>query len=191
MRNWEKSLKIDGWRSSYPSVDKCLKYYERKVKSEGTRSNCGGILSAFCKYCNKKPDDLVQMSSKEVSSRVQDYVDFLAEKDRSIRYVNMCLGYLKTFFRINGFKGDNELDVERHYQPSRYRKRKEYIPTSNEIHDMSLAAGSLRNKALVLGLYTSGLRNSSLRALLIKDVKKELENNFEYIKVSVLSLIHI
>ncbi len=36
MRNWEKSLQIDGWRSSYPSVDKCLKYYERKVKSEGT-----------------------------------------------------------------------------------------------------------------------------------------------------------
>ena len=185
LRNWEKSLKIDGWRSSYPSVDKSLRYYERKVKSEGTRSNFGGILSAFCKYCNKKPEDLVQMSSKEVSSRVQDYVDFLAEKDRSIRYVNMCLGYLKTFFKINGFKGDDELDVERHYQPSRYRKREEYIPTPNEIHDMSLAAGSLRNKALVLGLYTSGLRNSSIRALLFKDVKKELANKFDNIKVSV------
>ena len=185
MRNWEKSLKIDDWKSSFYSVDKCLTYYARKVKSEGTRSNFGTILNAFCKYCSKNPKDLVNMTSKEISSQVQDYVDYLAGKDRSIRYVNMCLGYLKTFFKINGFKGDKALDVERHYQPSRYRKRKEYIPTSNEIHDMSLAAGSLRNKALVLGLYTSGLRNSSIRALLFKDVKEDLENNFENIQVSI------
>ncbi len=185
MRSWENSLKIDGWRSGFSSVDKCLTYYARKVKSEGTRSNFGTILSAFCRYCNKNPNDLVDMTSKEVSSQVQVYVDSLAGKDLSIRYVNMCLGYLKTFFKINGFKGDKALEVERHYQPSRYRKREEYIPTSNEIHDMSLAAGSLRNKALVLGLYTSGLRNSSIRALLFKDIKEELANNFDNIKFSV------
>ena len=40
---------------------------------------------------------------------------------------------------------------------------------------MAYSAGSLRNKALVLALYTSGLRNSTLRAVLYKDVKHELE----------------
>jgi site-specific recombinase XerD len=95
------------------------------------------------------------------------------------------LAYLKTFFRVNGFKDSRTLEVERHYQPSRYRKREEWVPTSSEIHDMSLAAGSLRNRALVLALYTSGLRNSTLRALLYGDIREELEKNHEIIKVPV------
>jgi hypothetical protein len=53
--------------------------------------------------------------------------------------------------------GARALEVERHYQPSRYMKRSEYIPTSTEIFNMALAAGSKRNRALVLAAYTSGL----------------------------------
>jgi len=187
MRNWEKSLKINSWQSDFSSVNKCLTYYSRKVKSEGTRSNFGTILNAFCKFCGRNPEDIIGLSSEEASNYVQNYVDSLALKERSIRYVNMCLAYLKTFFKVNGFKGDRALEVERHYQPSRYRKRGEYIPTSNEIHDMSLAAGSLRNKALILGLYTSGLRNSTIRAVLFKDVKEELDNDLKNIKMPVYS----
>jgi hypothetical protein len=50
---------------------------------------------------------------------------------------------------------------------------------------MALASGSLRNKALILALYTSGLRNSTLRALLYRDVKEELEKGVEVVKLPV------
>jgi len=185
LRSWERFLKVDGWQSEYASVDRCLRHYGRKVRSEGTRSNVGLILSGFCDFCGKNPDGLVRLSSKDASKLVQDCVDSLAERGFSIRYVNVCLAYLKTFFKVNGFKGSRALEVERHYQPSRYRKREEYVPTSSEIYDMSLSAGSLRNKAVILALYTTGLRNSTLRALLYRDVGDELEKGLEIIKIPV------
>ena len=86
---------------------------------------------------------------------------------------------------VNGFKGSRTLEVERHYQPSRYRKREEYVPTSNEIYDMSLGARSLRNKSVILAGFTSGLRNSTLRALLYRDVKDEMVRGFEVVKIPV------
>jgi len=94
------------------------------------------------------------------------------------------LAFLKTFFKVNGFKGTGALEVERHYQPSRYRKRSEYIPTSSEIYNMAFAAGTKRNRAVILALYTSGLRNSTLRALLFGDVKEELEKEIDLVKSS-------
>jgi site-specific recombinase XerD len=142
-------------------------------------------LKGLCEFAGKDPDELVRLSPKEASRLVQDYVDSLAEKGYSIRYVNVCLAFLRTFFKVNGFKGPKALEVERHYQPSRYRKRREYVPTSSEIHDMALASGSTRNKALILALYTSGLRNSTLRALLYRDVKEELEKGMEVVKLPV------
>ena len=173
--NWEDFLQIEGWKSNFRSVDRLLRHYKRKVGSEHTKANACQTVKALSEFADMMPDELVKLSPSKASSFVQDFVDSLAQKDYSIRYVNVCLAYLKTFFKVNGYKGNNALEVERHYQPSRYRKREEYIPTSEEIYKMAYASGSARNKALVLALYTSGLRNSTLRALLYKDVKDELE----------------
>lgn len=185
MKSWETFLKITGWKSQYTSVDKLLKHYTRKVKSQKTKENVCLALKGLSEYVGNTPDELVSLTQKEASEIVQNYVDSLAQKDYSVRYVNVCLAYLKTFFAVNGFKGSEALEVERHYQPSRYRKRREYIPTPAEIYKMAYAAGSKRNRALVLSLYTSGLRNSSIRALLYSDVKEELERNIDLIKLPV------
>ena len=182
----EKFFGVDGWRSSFESVDRVLRHYGRKVRSEHTRMNFLGTLTGFCKYVGyDDPNDLVKLSPQEASRLVQDFIDSLRERDLSIRYVNVSLAYLKTFFRVNGFKNSMELEVERYYQPSRYMKQEEYIPTAEENYKMAYAAGSTRNKALILALYTSGLRNSTLRALLYRDVKEELKEGFDIIKVLV------
>jgi integrase len=185
MRGWEEFLKVRGWTSEYASVHRFLRHYARKARSVKTLENVCITLKSFCEFAGKSADDLVGLSSKEASGLLQDYVDGLAEKGFSVRYVNVSLAYLKTFFRVNGFKGGREVEVERHYQPSRYMKRSEYIPASDEIYAMALAAGNTRNKALILCLYTSGLRNSTLRALLYRDVKEELEEGLDIIKVPV------
>ncbi|MGB9854628.1 MAG: tyrosine-type recombinase/integrase [Candidatus Bathyarchaeales archaeon] len=185
MKSWEVFLKVRDWGSDYEGVNLFLRHYARKSRSLKTRENICLTLKSFCDFAGKSPDELVRLSPKEASKLLQDYVDGLAEKGFSVRYVNVSLAYLKTFFRVNGFKGNREVEVERHHQPSRYRKRSEYIPTADEIYAMALASGSLRNKALILCLYTSGLRNSSLRALLYRDIKDELEAGLEIIKVPV------
>ena len=185
MNSCEEFLRVEGWESGFESVNLFLRHYRRKVRSEHTKSNALYALKGLSNFVGLGPEELVKLTHDEASSRVQDFVDYLASKDYSIRYVNVNLAFLKTFFRVNGFKGNKALEVERHYQPLRYRKREEYIPTSEEIYKMAYASGSTRNKALVLALYTSGLRNSTLRALLYRDVKDELENGLEILNVPV------
>ena len=184
MRAWEVFLKVKQWSSEYESVDKYLNHFKRKTRSEGTKELACDLLMRFCKFARKEPNELVKLSVAEASQIVQSYVDSLADRGQSIRTVNVTLTFLRTFFRLNGFKGERQIDVERFFQPSRYRKESEYIPTAEEIYRMAYAAGSAKNKAMVLCLYTSGLRNSTLRGLRFKDVAEELET-LEIVKVPV------
>lgn len=184
VRAWESFLKVTDWYSGFESVGKYLGHFKRKIRSEGTRELSCDVLMRFCKFAGKNPDELVRLSPSEASKLVQDYVDSLADKGQSIRTVNVALTFLRTFFRFNGFKGGREIEVDRFFQPSRYRKRTEYIPAADEIFRMAYAAGSAKNKAMVLCLYTSGLRNSTLRALCYRDVSAELEK-YEVVEVPV------
>jgi integrase len=184
VRAWESYLKVKQWSSEYESVDKYLNHFKRKTRSEGTKELACDVLMRFSKYARKAPDELVKLSTPQASKLVQGYVDSLADRGHSIRTVNVTLTFLRTFFRLNGFKADRQIDVERFFQPSRYRKESEYIPTADEVYRMAYSAGSAKNKAMVLCLYTSGLRNSTLRALRFKDVSEELKTR-EAVKVPV------
>jgi len=185
MKAWEAFLRVRDWESGYRAVANVLKHYQRKLSSERTKKNVCEVLASFCKFTKLGPDELVKLSKGEASERVQEFVDSLAQKGLSIRSVNVALAYLKTFFKVNGFKGARELEVERYHQPSRYRKRAEYVPTPDEIRRMAYSSGSARNKAMILALYTSGLRNSTIRALRYGDVKEELEKGLKIVKLPV------
>jgi integrase len=50
---------------------------------------------------------------------------------------------------------------------------------------MADSAGSLRNRAIILVLYSSGLRNSTLRALLYRDVSQEMTQGKANIRLPV------
>ena len=94
---------------------------------------------------------------------------------------------LTTFFRVNGFKKQKELELERHYLPMRYRKRPEYIPLASEVNKMIIAGRNPSEKATIFLLYESGLRNSTARAVRYSDVKAELDLGLEVVHVPVRS----
>jgi hypothetical protein len=104
LRGWERFLKVSGWKSEYESVGRFLRHYGRKVRSERTRENVGLTLKGLCEFAGKNPDELVRLSLKEASRLVQDYVDSLADKGYSIRYVNVCLAFLRTFLKLTGLR---------------------------------------------------------------------------------------
>jgi len=181
----ESYFMVVGWSSEYKSLDRVLRHYRRRLGSEKTKENLLNILKGLCVFSGLNPDELVGLSVEEASKVVQNFLDSLADKGRSVRYINVASAYIKTFFRVNGFEGEKELRVERYFQPSRYRKRPEYIPTPEEIERMAYAAGSKRNRAVILMLYTTGLRVSTLQALTFGDVREELEKGFDVIKIPV------
>jgi len=173
-RPWEILLKVEDWKSDYPSVDKLLRHLKRKTKSEGSRATYLKTLSQFVRFTRLSPDDLVALEKEEVEENVQGFCD-LAKAPRT---ANRKMEELKTFFKYNGFRTGNKcnLVLERRYIGVRERSRPEYIPTEEEIQAILNEAGlNLKWRALFYAMYTTGLRSSTLRAVKYGDIRKEVE----------------
>jgi len=172
----------DAWRSSYDSVQNLLDHLSRYTKSESSRVRYLNHLRQFCRWCALNPDQLVSLPKDRVEALVQRFVDELAGLDRSRACVNSVIKRLRTFFRANDIK---DLDLKTYFVPTRYRKKPEYIPTKDEVHAIASAAGNPRNRALILCLWSSGLRVSTLTALNYGDVAGELEEGKPCILIRV------
>jgi integrase len=178
-------LKVDGWTSEYFSVNSLLKHLFRKSRSEASRRAYLRQIYTLCISTGLTPDELVKLPKKRIEKLVQEHADKYNDGKHSVRYVNNIIHLLKTFFKVNGFKGAKELNIESYYMPSRYRKRPEYIPKKHEVYMMADSACSLRDRAIILSLHSGGLRNSTLRALLYRDVEYELKKGIDNIMISV------
>ena len=186
VKGYEIRLKVKGWSSEYPSIDRALKHYGRRTSSEHTKKTFLEIVDAFLRSVGETdPDAYVKNIPKKVQTDVQSFLDGMKSKDLSVRYINVTQAFLSTFLRENGFRKGREVEVERYHQPARYRKTSEYIPTNEEMWQMVENAGSPKNRAMIACLYVSGLRNSTLRAILYRDVKKELAAGQETLLVHV------
>jgi integrase len=178
-------LKVCGWRSEYESVNSLLKHLWRKSRSEASRRAYLRQVYLLCSSKGLTPDELIKLPKKKIEEIVQDYADQYNDGRHSIRYVNNIIHLLKGFFKANGFKKAKALEIESHYMPSRYRKRPEYIPKKHEIYAMADSACSLRDRAIILTLYSSGLRNATLRANLYRDVEEELKRGVDNVIIPV------
>lgn len=177
-------LRVNGWESCYLPVQNLLQHLSRKSRSEGTRKLYLWYIFKFCKSVNKTPAQLVKLKRIDVEVIVQRYADSLAAS-RSRSYANTAISALKSFFAVNGFKRNKALEIQSYYQPPRQRMSHEYIPTKNEAYRMADSACSLRDRAAMLILYSSGLRNSTLRAVRIKDIKDELLAGLDVIMIPI------
>jgi integrase len=182
---WEVYLRVTDWESEYSSVNRLLAHLGRKSRSEASRILYCENLYAFCVKTGKTPDELVHMDKAELETCVQDFCDDRFKRTQNARVTNVVMETLKTFFRTNGFKNDKKLDVEGRSLRGYSRKRPEYVPTLREAIRMASVAGSLRNKAIILVLTCTGLRNSTLRAIRYGDVKQELEGGQERVHIKV------
>jgi len=185
-------LKVCGWESGFPSVQKLLDFLRRrKMGSEQSKATFCSILCRFCRIVDKLPDELVALPREENEGLVQSFCDKLLDGSRlrgaSARHPNTALACLKTFFRVNGFNREsgNELRLNKYHQPPRVRNRNEYIPTLEEAYRMAERAGTPRNRAIIRALYGTGLRNSALRALRYGDIQSEIESGNEVILINV------
>lgn len=191
LRGFEVYFKIKArkgagaWISAYVSVQNLLDHMQRFTKSESSKEIYLNGLRRFCEWSGRNPDELVHLPKYKAEKLVQNYADHLAAKDSSKAYVNSIIKRLKTFFRINGFTDNSKLNVHSYFVPTRYRKLPEYVPTKTEVLAMADAAGSRRDRAIILTLWSSGLRVSTLCSLNFGDLAEELERGELYIMISV------
>ncbi len=178
-------LTDDGWTSQYTNINNLLSHLKRRSKSLATRKNYLYHIKAFCQYTTLTPTQTTTLPKHQAETLIQHYTDTYNNDHYSRQTANFILTVLKTFYKTNGYKNHNQLDIERYYTPTRYRKTKEYIPAKHEIYQMADAATSLRDKTIILTIYSTGLRNSTLRSLIYQDIKNEINQPITNIKISI------
>ncbi len=173
MINQDLRLDSEGWVSRYESVNNLLKHLKRKTQSEASRQIYLATVNRFCNSLGIDPDTIVTWDKKKIEQAIQNFCD---ELKISPNTRNIYMSNLIMFFYANGFKVGKRptLELESYHVPSRHRERPEYIPTQEEIEKMiNVSGASLRNRLALLLIYTSGLRNSTARALRWQDLDLE------------------
>lgn len=191
--SWRDDLLLtDEWSSDYDSVNSLLRYLSRERSgSKETRNLYLSVLARFLKrFDDMNPDELLELDREELERKIQEFLDDFSHS----KTANLYKEALKTFFRVN----DREnLDFPSYYQPPRGgRKRPEYVPKLEEAWKMAECAGSLKARALVTLFFTTGLRNSTARALKFGEgspnpmlekytIKDELDRGEENLMITV------
>lgn len=171
--SFEDILKLDeSWESSqFNSVNNWIKAIRRRGNSRATKRGYFKCLSRFVKTTSLDPDSLVKLPKGKIQALIQDFCDGFASKGQ-LRSAHIFLGYLRSFFKYNGRKGLEVADYK-----WRAGRKAERVPTKTEAYLMATLTPNLRNKALILCGVQSGLRNATLRALNVGDVRTEVETS--------------
>jgi len=125
------------------------------------------------------PDQLVSLSPEKAKEMIQGFSDEYADKNQ-YGTAHLYLNYLRSFLKHNGKK---DLELEDVY-PWKRSKRSERVPTREEVYRMA-EVSDLRDRALLLCGFQSGLRNATLRALTYGDVKDQIESDAPVISIHV------
>jgi len=185
---YEPFLKATGWKSEYRSVQKLLNHLARRIKSEGSRESYLSWLYRFCRKVGKDPDEMIAMDPTWIRETVQEFVDDSGASNPETG--NLARAALTAFLKSNGFDGGdrNVIRIRGFFSPARETiEMTDYVPTREEIYRMAGTGrvNNIRDRAAVLVLYTSGLRQGTLRALRYRDVRQELEDAVVPLKIPV------
>lgn len=128
------------------------------------------------------PEQLCNLTQSDVEGLIQRFGDLHNRHGKSRRYINTIINRLNTFFQRNGYP---DLKIEHLHVPTRYRSRAEYIPTKADVYSMVDHAVCLRDRAIILCLFSSGLRLGTMRALNYGDISEEIESGNHCIQIDV------
>lgn len=159
--------------NSHESVEEWL-----QRRSKNTQINYGIALAKFCEFSNIAPEEYQLMDRKQARDFAWNYIKTLLDKPS---VANVVASALKSFYRNH----DGEtlpFDSNcggKHYFNNLRRKRApyEHIPTKQEVCQIADMASSLRDRAIILVLFQSGIRVNALCSLTYWMVRKQLQEN--------------
>lgn len=189
-KTWREFLKVTveprGWTSEYKSVDNLLRFLQtKKSDSYSVKMITCITLHNFCLFTGKNPDELVVLDKAALEQSIDKFANDIWNRTHWGKTANTVAGELLTFFRQNGFRDLCIPSLPFHVTP-RKRKRAEYIPLLTEAIRMADTCGlGSRDRAIILTLAFTGLRNSTFRALRYCDIKDELEAGKENLLIRV------
>lgn len=149
-------------------------FIEEKELRESTEILYARRLTDFCNFIDKNPTELMEealeehsqeLRNEKVSNYVEDYLDELKDKGKSINTIKNRFDTLKSFF--NDFNIDKSV-IKNIKDFSNENLTFDEIPTREHVRKAVNVSG-LRDKAIILLHFTSGMGAIELRYLTYRD----------------------
>lgn len=131
----------------------------------------------------ESPDDLLKLSDSEAVDLIRRFSHHYDVKG-NVAMAQLCKTILKSFYRANVRELTSPL-LKMHKVPKTQKTYNRIIPTKDEVYALADSTTSLRNRALLLTLWQSGLRCNTLSNLTIGHVKQGLLKNEVPLKIDI------
>jgi len=205
-KNWPKRSNRGFFVSTSPEYASLLRDKSVKKWISNLKKNAGWrvtvptflrTLYKFTEYSGKSPDELIAVASGArkldqseeltptaivIKELAQAFINEMVSsgKRESARHVRTCL---MSFFKANGISFEIE-------SIPRVPKKETIILNKEQVYAMADCASSLRNRAMILCIFQSGLGMKALQNLNYGDIKKWFEENRVPIRVRITSRIN-
>jgi integrase len=138
------------------------------LRSKDTKIHYTNWLNDFLKYLNISCDRILDFDSNQLQQKIINYViDMRDTRNLSPSSIRSHISAIQTFLVINDFEGINWTKVKK-FVGEFYKVADDRPYTRDEIKQLVDAAHSLRDKAIILLLSSSGLRVGGLVRLQLK-----------------------
>lgn len=162
---------IDKFIDSSPQVREWL-----QNRPKNSQRVYGLALNRFCQFSHVTPEQFQKLDRKQARDLAWKYIKTLLKKP-SVAHIAMAA--LKSFYR--NYDGETlPFDSHRggkHYFNNLRRKKTSYehIPTKKEVYEIADMATNLRDRAIILVLFQSGIRVNALCSLNYGMVREQLQ----------------
>jgi len=153
-----------------PSVGEWL-----KDRPEGTKIQYGSRLHNFCKAINMTPEQFQQLEPFEARDLVWKYV--LPLKGEKPSEAKVVMAALKSFYRNKDgvqLPFDSRRGGKHYIRATKKKAKYEIIPEKPQVYAIVDATTSLRDRALLLTLFESGIRVNAACSLNVGHVRNQL-----------------
>ena len=160
-----------------------------KERPYNTQKNYALALRRFCKFSKITPEKFQQLERKEARDLVWEFVKTL--RDRPTMAHNV-MAALKSFYRNHDGERlpfDSQSGGKHYIQKRRKKAALEHVPTNEEVFQIADHCISLRDKAIVITLFQSGIRVNGLTRLKYGMIRKGLQKNEVPIRLRITDKI--
>jgi integrase len=157
---------------------KIQEWFEMIDASEGTIKLYTFYMTKFCECVNLSPSQLIEESIKEIKqgllpaerkspSYISKFKKCLAEKNSAPKTVSLAISTLKSFFKAFDIQLPSSIKIRK----ARLLKENNNFIEKEDIIKLVKNAQSLRDRAIIQCMATSGMARNEIRNLRFGDIK--------------------
>ena len=149
-----------------------VQIFEEYIQSETTKKYYIYYIQRFVTHYNLESfDSILSLKTEDLKEKLEDYVILFKNNGKSSNYIRLIIFAIQAYCESNDKLGINWKKIRR-LLGKKQKAKKSRPYTTSEIKRMLHSLKSIRNKALILFLSSSGVRRGAIPTLQMKDLKQ-------------------